>query len=78
VPILVGLGLDTLSASPVYLPAMKRIIRSMRLTEGQALARAAVEAPDPQHVHTLLDQWLAEHGCDPLFFQQPAPGERPR
>jgi phosphotransferase system enzyme I (PtsI) len=78
VPILVGLGLDTLSASPVYLPAMKRIIRSMRLTEGQALARAAVEAPDPQHVHTLLDQWLAEHGCAPLFFQQPAPGERPR
>jgi phosphotransferase system enzyme I (PtsI) len=77
VPILVGLGIDELSASPVYLPGMKRVIRAMKKTEGEMLARLALEARTADEVREKLDHWLGEHACGFTYFfeNDPAPGE---
>ena len=68
VPILVGLGIDSLSMSPVYLPSVKRVIRAMSKEEGQLLAREALEADDADEVAARLDRWLEEHRCGVSFF----------
>jgi len=63
VPVLVGLGVTSLSASPVYLPAMKRIIRSMSMGEGQEVVERALRSEDVRDTHAFLQAWLTEHGC---------------
>ncbi len=62
-PILVGLGLDEISASPTYLPEVKRVIRAMKRTEAEALARRALQARDAEEVVRMIDAWLEEHHC---------------
>ncbi|QXD17146.1 phosphoenolpyruvate--protein phosphotransferase [Rhodocaloribacter litoris] len=68
IPILVGLGLDELSASPVYLPGIKRIIRAMKRSEGVALARMAMNAASEEAIRENLDHWLDEHACGTAYF----------
>ncbi len=62
-PILVGLGLDEISASPTYLPEVKRVVRAMKLSEAQALARRALTARNTEEVVSMIDAWLEEHHC---------------
>ncbi len=62
-PILVGLGLDEISASPTYLPEVKRVVRAMKLSEAQALARRALTARNAEEVVSMIDAWLEEHHC---------------
>ncbi len=69
VPLLVGMGLTELSASPTYLPRMKRIIRAMKRSEGAHLLERAINLGDPQEVEALLDAWLQEHHCSFLFLE---------
>ena len=68
VPVLLGLGVDSLSASPVYLPAIKRVIRAMKKSEGEALAKRALESSDASEFRTFMDRWLEEHACGVSFF----------
>jgi phosphotransferase system enzyme I (PtsI) len=68
VPVLLGLGVDSLSASPVYLPAIKRVIRAMKRTEGEALAERALASEDPEEFRRFMDRWLEEHACGVSFF----------
>jgi phosphotransferase system enzyme I (PtsI) len=68
VPVLLGLGVDTLSMAPVYLPGVKRVIRAMRLDEGKELARAALDASDAEELIRRLDHWLDDHACGVSFF----------
>lgn len=68
VPILLGLGVKTLSMAPVYLPSVKRVIRAMRCDEGRELAEAALESSDPDELIRQLDHWLDEHACGVSFF----------
>lgn len=60
-PLLIGLGLRELSASPTFLPDIKLAIRSTTLQEAEALARRALQQPDPQSVATLTRLWMREH-----------------
>ncbi|MDX1545493.1 MAG: phosphoenolpyruvate--protein phosphotransferase [Rhodothermales bacterium] len=60
-PLLVGLGLDAVSASPSYLPDVKQVIRALRYDEAQALAAQALEAASADDVAALLDDWFAQH-----------------
>ncbi len=62
-PILVGLGIHELSASPSYLPEVKRVIRAIKRSEAVELATRALLAKDPEEVRILLDHWLGDHGC---------------
>ncbi len=63
-PILLGLGIDEMSASPIYLPEVKRVLRSIRMEEARALADQALQARDAHEVTSLLKAWLREHDCD--------------
>ena len=63
-PLLVGLGVDVLSASPAYLPLVKRVLRAFSLDEAQDLARRALRQPDADAVGRLLDHFLACHNRD--------------
>ena len=63
-PLLVGLGVDALSASPAYLPLVKRVLRAFSLDEAQDLARRALRQPDADAVGRLLDHFLACHNRD--------------
>jgi len=64
VPLLVGLGVNELSASPIYLPELKRVIRAIRIPEAQDLATSCLAARDAQQVESSLRSWLTAHGCD--------------
>ncbi|MBL68778.1 MAG: phosphoenolpyruvate--protein phosphotransferase [Verrucomicrobiales bacterium] len=44
VPLLIGLGVDELSVAPPMLPQIKHLIRHLKTTEAQELARSALEA----------------------------------
>jgi phosphotransferase system enzyme I (PtsI) len=68
VPVLIGLGVDTLSASPVYLPAIKRVVRAMSMEEGKELAEMALNSNGGPEIQERLDQWLEEHACGVAFF----------
>jgi phosphotransferase system enzyme I (PtsI) len=72
VPVLLGLGVESLSASPVYLPAIKRVIRAMKKTEGEALARRALKSSDAEEFRAYMDRWLEEHACGVSFFLEGA------
>jgi len=74
VPVLLGLGVTSLSASPVYLPAMKRVIRAMKMSEGEALAKRALASVDAQEFRDVMDKWLEEHACGVSFFLEGASG----
>ncbi len=63
-PILLGLGVDELSASPVYLPEVKRVLRAIRMDEAQALATRAMQAADAAEVASLVEDWLRARDCD--------------
>ena len=55
VPLLLGLGIDELSMTPTLLPAVKFIVRSMRLSDAQALAREALALTDPKKTYALVE-----------------------
>lgn len=63
-PLLVGLGLDTLSASPAYLTLVKRVVRAMTFEEAQSFAQAALAQPDASSVVRLLNRWMTGHNAD--------------
>jgi multiphosphoryl transfer protein len=59
VPILLGLGVDELSVSIPLIPTVKAQVRTLRLTDAQALARQALACATAQEVRTLVKQTLA-------------------
>jgi phosphotransferase system enzyme I (PtsI) len=67
-PILVGLGVDEISASPTYLPEVKRVIRALQFSEAQALAEEALRSSSEASIKAMLDTWLEEHGCGLLHI----------
>lgn len=60
-PILVGLGLRTFSASPTFLPQIKRVIRTLRTDEAREIAHRALNLSSPETVEKMMDEWLKEH-----------------
>jgi len=63
-PLLLGLGVDELSASPVYLPEIKRVVRAVNMEETRALADDALCCGDAHEVKALLKNWMHKHACD--------------
>lgn len=63
-PLLVGLGVDVLSASPAYLSLVKRVLRMLTMDEARDLALRALRQPDSDAVSRLLDHWLVCHNED--------------
>ena len=64
VPLLIGLGVDELSASPAYLPDLKRVVRDLTLADASALAALALAQPGPDDVRRITGRYLADHHPD--------------
>ena len=57
VPILVGLGLDSLSVNLPAIPAIKAQIRALRLTDCRELAQRALDCDTAAEVRALVQGW---------------------
>ena len=66
VPLLIGLGVDELSAAPPVIPEVKFIIRKIKLSEAQALAEFALECESPSEIYARCAE-LARQTAPSLF-----------
>ena len=67
VPLLIGLGVTALSATPSYLPGLKRLIRHVSRAETSPLAEAACGASNAETVHRQVREWIAQHVDDTVI-----------
>ncbi|HUV35912.1 MAG TPA: phosphoenolpyruvate--protein phosphotransferase [Patescibacteria group bacterium] len=58
--VVIGLGIDELSASPVHIPEIKKIIRSITYDEAKLLVKKALQKSTLAQVRELLDQYIRE------------------
>ena len=54
-PLLLGLGVDSLSMSPAWLPSVKYLIRSMTMADARALAVEALSLSSPKEIYARCD-----------------------
>lgn len=54
-PLLLGLGVDCLSMSPSWLPAVKYIVRAMTMADARALATEALALTSPAEIYNRCD-----------------------
>jgi phosphotransferase system enzyme I (PtsI) len=67
--LLIGLGIDELSVSAGIIPEIKKIIRSIRLTDCQDIASAALELPTSEDVQRFLEGEMKRRFADlPIWF----------
>lgn len=64
--ILLGLGLKDLSMTPTAIPAIRRLVRSIRLEDAQKIARKAIKLNTPAEVHRYVQTHLSDLGSQ--FF----------
>lgn len=60
-PFLLGLGLDEYSMSASSIPAAKRILKSLKMTECQDIAHHVLELPSAEIVLNALKTWMKDH-----------------
>lgn len=59
-PLLLGLGVDELSMTPTLLPAVKYVIRAMKMSDARALATEALRQTDPRKTAALVEAFYRE------------------
>jgi phosphoenolpyruvate-protein phosphotransferase (PTS system enzyme I) len=65
-PLLIGLGVDELSAAPPVVPQVKYVVRRLKLNEAQALAEFALQCESPSEIYARC-QKLARDTAPSLF-----------
>jgi phosphotransferase system enzyme I (PtsI) len=65
-PLLIGLGVDELSAAPSVVPQIKYIVRRLKLSEAQALAEFALQCESPAEIYRRCQE-LARAAAPSLF-----------
>ena len=69
VPVLIGLGLDTLSVAPPSLAAVRRMVQSVEYEAAKDLARDVLQADDAQGARRQAREWIearrSSHGTGP-------------
>ncbi|HXF11023.1 MAG TPA: putative PEP-binding protein, partial [Desulfuromonadaceae bacterium] len=65
-PLLIGLGIDELSAAPPVVPEVKYIIRRLKLDEARALAEFALNSESPSEIYARCQE-LARAAAPSLF-----------
>lgn len=66
--ILLGLGIREFSASPTFLPEIKRVVRSMRRSEAELLSEQALDIFDAGLRKKTLMKWIRDHAPDYYAF----------
>ncbi len=59
--LMVGLGIDELSASPVSLPKIKKVIRSIKFTDAKKIAEKALQLSTAEEIRKYLDAQVRIH-----------------
>jgi phosphotransferase system enzyme I (PtsI) len=59
-PLLLGLGIDELSMTPAVLPAVKFLVRALKMTDAQRLAQQALTMDSPKEIYALFDAFSRE------------------
>ncbi len=77
VPVLLGLGVDTLSVSPQTLPAVRRIVRAIGYDEAKGLARDVLQEDDAQAVRRRARTWVDSHLSSPESAASDDPASEP-
>ena len=54
-PLLLGLGVDGLSMTPMWLPALKYLIRAMKMSDARELAAEALTMSSPKEIYAKCD-----------------------
>jgi phosphotransferase system enzyme I (PtsI) len=57
-PLLLGLGIDSLSLSPAWLPSVKYIVRNMTMADARALAAEAMTLQSPKEIYSRCDAFF--------------------
>jgi phosphotransferase system enzyme I (PtsI) len=65
-PLLIGLGVDELSAAPTVVAQVKYIIRRLKLSEAQALAEFALQSDSPSEIYARCQE-LVRASAPSLF-----------
>ncbi len=65
-PLIIGMGVDELSAAPTVVAQVKYIIRRLKLSEAQALAEFALQSESPSEIYARC-QDLARASAPSLF-----------
>jgi phosphotransferase system enzyme I (PtsI) len=60
VPLLLGLGVDELSMTPTLLPAVKFLVRAMKMSDAQKLAQEALAQTDAKKTYALIEAFYNE------------------
>ncbi|MCF7687576.1 MAG: phosphoenolpyruvate--protein phosphotransferase [Cephaloticoccus sp.] len=60
VPLLLGLGVDSLSMTPPLIPAVRFLIRAMTMADARQLAVEALKMTDPKKIHALCVEFCRE------------------
>ena len=60
VPLLYGLGAESLSVTPTSLPEIKYLLRRMKLKDAQALAKKVAKLSDPEAIYMSLSSFYAQ------------------
>ncbi len=56
-PLLLGLGVDELSMTPPLLPAVKYLVRGMKMSDARKLAADALTLSSAKHIHAKCDEF---------------------
>jgi len=68
VPLLIGLGIDSLSMTPPLIPAVRYLVRNLTMQQARDLADRALALGDPKAIHALCVAFYREHmnqaGCE--------------
>jgi phosphotransferase system enzyme I (PtsI) len=59
-PLLLGLGVDELSMTPSLIPAVKFLVRAMKMSDAKALTEEALELASPKEIYKLCDTFCRE------------------
>ena len=60
VPILLGLGINSLSVSTGAIPAVKEVVRGIELARAREIAKAALQLSSGAQVRKLVERELAQ------------------
>jgi phosphotransferase system enzyme I (PtsI) len=59
-PLLLGLGIDELSMAPPSLPAVKYLVRAMKMSDARQLAAEALTLTDPKEIYARTEAFYKE------------------
>jgi phosphotransferase system enzyme I (PtsI) len=60
-PLLLGLGVDSLSMTPPMIPAVRYLVRNMKMSEAKKLADKALKLSDPKAIYALCTEFHRAH-----------------